>query len=71
MHLTVSPDHLDGFQTEAARILPKIEKETGLILISPFPFRNLKPIPLLWILTMSPSEMRMVHCYSDLADMVP
>ena len=30
MHLTVSPDHLDGFQTEAARILPKLEAEKGV-----------------------------------------
>ncbi len=29
IHLTVSPDHLDGFQTEAARVVPQIEKETG------------------------------------------
>ena len=25
IHLTVSPDHLDDFQTESARVLPKIE----------------------------------------------
>jgi hypothetical protein len=30
LHLTVSPDHLDGFQTEAARVVPLVEAETGL-----------------------------------------
>lgn len=40
LHLTVSPDHLDGFQTEAARIIPKIEKETGLIIDVSFSFQK-------------------------------
>jgi hypothetical protein len=40
IHLTVSPDHLDGFQTEAARILPLIEKETGFIFDLSFSFQK-------------------------------
>ncbi len=40
IHLTVSPDHLDGFQTEAARIIPKIEKETGLNIALSFSFQK-------------------------------
>jgi len=40
LHLTVSPDHLDGFQAEAARILPKIEKETGLHIDLSFSFQK-------------------------------
>ena len=40
LHLTVSPAHLDGFQTEAARILPKIEKETGLLIDLSFSFQK-------------------------------
>jgi len=40
MHLTVSPDHLDGFQTEAARIIPSIESETGLQIDISFSFQK-------------------------------
>jgi hypothetical protein len=40
MHLTVSPDHLDGFQTEAARIIPEIEKETGMTIHISFSFQK-------------------------------
>lgn len=40
MHLTVSPDHLDGFQAEAARVIPKIEKETGLDVDLSFSFQK-------------------------------
>jgi len=40
MHLTVSPDHLDGFQTEAARILPKVEQETGVSIDLSFSFQK-------------------------------
>jgi len=40
MHLTVSPDHLDGFQIEAARIVPGIEKETGMNIDLSFSFQK-------------------------------
>ncbi len=40
MHLTVSSDHLDGFQTEAARVLPKIEGETGMSFDLTFSFQK-------------------------------
>ena len=40
MHLTVSPDHLDGFQIEAARILPRIEQETGMSIDLSFSFQK-------------------------------
>lgn len=40
MHLTVSPDHLDGFQTEAARILPKLEQEKGVNIDLSFSFQK-------------------------------
>lgn len=40
LHLTVSPDHLDGFQMEAARILPQIENETGLHIDLSFSFQK-------------------------------
>lgn len=40
IHLTVSPNHLDGFQTEAARILPAIEKETGMSINLSFSFQK-------------------------------
>ncbi len=40
IHLTVSPDHLDGFQTEAARILPKIEQEKGVSIDLSFSFQK-------------------------------
>ncbi|MCK4881332.1 MAG: DUF4301 family protein [Bacteroidales bacterium] len=40
MHLTVSSDHLDGFQTEAARILPKIERETEVTIDLSFSFQK-------------------------------
>jgi len=40
IHLTVSPAHLDGFQAEAARIVPGIEKETGLQVDLSFSFQK-------------------------------
>lgn len=40
IHLTVSPDHLDGFQTEAARILPGIEHEKGVSINLSFSFQK-------------------------------
>jgi hypothetical protein len=40
IHLTVSPAHLDGFQTEAARIVPEIERETGLNVDLAFSFQK-------------------------------
>ncbi len=40
IHLTVSPQHLDGFQTEAARILPAIETETGMSVDLSFSFQK-------------------------------
>jgi hypothetical protein len=40
IHLTVSPDHLDGFQTEAARTLPKIEQDTGFSIELSFSFQK-------------------------------
>ena len=40
IHLTVSPDHLDGFQTEAARILPLIEREKGVSIDLSFSFQK-------------------------------
>lgn len=40
IHLTVSPEHLDGFQTEAARILPAIEKEAGVSIDMSFSFQK-------------------------------
>ena len=40
VHLTVSPDHLDGFQAEAARIVPALEKETGLNIDLSFSFQK-------------------------------
>jgi len=40
IHLTVSPAHLDGFQTEAARILPKIEQEKGVNINLSFSFQK-------------------------------
>ena len=40
LHLTVSPDHLDGFQIEAARILPGIEQETGMNIDLSFSFQK-------------------------------
>ena len=40
MHLTVSPDHLDGFQTEAARILPNLEQEKGVNIDLSFSFQK-------------------------------
>jgi hypothetical protein len=40
IHMTVSPAHLDGFQTEAARLLPKIEKATGLHVGLTFSFQK-------------------------------
>ncbi|MEN8156581.1 MAG: DUF4301 family protein [Bacteroidota bacterium] len=40
IHLTVSPDHLDGFQIEAARIIPGIEKATGLNIDLTFSFQK-------------------------------
>ncbi len=40
MHLTVSPENLDGFQTEAARIIPGIEKERGVNIDLSFSFQK-------------------------------
>lgn len=40
IHLTVSPDHLDAFQTEAARILPGIEQEKGIIIDLSYSFQK-------------------------------
>ena len=40
MHLSVSPDHLDGFQTEAARILPEIERENEVSINLSFSFQK-------------------------------
>ena len=40
IHLTVSPQHLDGFQTEAAKIIPAIEKETGMSIDLSFSFQK-------------------------------
>jgi hypothetical protein len=40
IHLTVSPQHLDGFQTGAARILPLIEAETGMSIDLSFSFQK-------------------------------
>ena len=40
MHLTVSPDHLDGFQIEAARIMRNIEEETGMSIDLSFSFQK-------------------------------
>ena len=40
VHLTVSPAHLDGFQAEATRVLPMVEKETGLHIDLSFSFQK-------------------------------
>ncbi|HER08339.1 MAG TPA: DUF4301 family protein [Bacteroides sp.] len=40
MHLTVSPDHLEGFRAEAAAVVPRIEKETGLLIDISFSFQK-------------------------------
>ena len=40
IHLTVSTQHLDGFQTEAARIVPLVENETGLHVDLSFSFQK-------------------------------
>lgn len=40
LHLTVSPDHLEEFEAEAARIVPRIEKETGLLIDVSFSFQK-------------------------------
>lgn len=40
MHLTVSPDHLKGFQEEISRIVPAIEKGTGLHIDVGFSFQK-------------------------------
>jgi hypothetical protein len=40
MHLTVSPENLDGFQTEAARIIPGIEKDKGVNIDLSFSFQK-------------------------------
>lgn len=40
LHLTVSPDHLDGFQTEAARVIAQLEKETDLNIDLSFSFQK-------------------------------
>lgn len=40
IHLTVSPAHLEGFQEEAARIIPRIENESGFQIHLSFSFQN-------------------------------
>lgn len=40
LHLTVSPAHLDGFQTEAARVIAQLEKDTGLNIDLTFSFQK-------------------------------
>jgi hypothetical protein len=40
LHLTVSPEHLEGFRAEAARIVPGIEQETGLLVDVSFSFQK-------------------------------
>jgi len=40
MHLTVSPEYLDGFQTEAARVIPGIEKDRGVNIDLSFSFQK-------------------------------
>ncbi len=40
IHLTISPDHLESFQAEATRIIPRIEKETGVQLDLSFSFQK-------------------------------
>ncbi len=40
MHMTVSPENLDGFQTESARIIPGIEKEKGVSIDLSFSFQK-------------------------------
>ncbi len=40
IHLTVSPEHLDDFQTVAARIIPGIEKEKGVNIDLSFSFQK-------------------------------
>ena len=40
LHLTVSPDHLDGFKSEASRVIPEIEAETGLLIDISFSFQK-------------------------------
>lgn len=40
MHMTVSPENLDKFQTEAARIIPGIEKEKGVNIDLSFSFQK-------------------------------
>lgn len=40
LHLTVSPDHLDGFQTEAASLVAKVESETGYHIDLSFSFQK-------------------------------
>lgn len=40
IHLTVSPDHLDGFQIEAARVVPGIEEESGVNIDLSFSFQK-------------------------------
>jgi hypothetical protein len=40
LHLTVSPDHLDGFQTEAARVIAQLEKKSELNIDLSFSFQK-------------------------------
>jgi len=40
LHLTVSPDHLDGFKTEAARVIAQVERTTGLNIELSFSFQK-------------------------------
>ena len=40
LHLTVSPDHLEGFKEEAARVIPRIESKSGYQIDLSFSFQN-------------------------------
>jgi len=40
LHLTVSPDHLDGFQTEASRVIAQLETDTDLNIDLSFSFQK-------------------------------
>lgn len=40
IHLTVSPDHLEGFKNEAAKIIPRIEEEKGIQIDLSFSFQK-------------------------------
>lgn len=40
IHLTVSPDHLEGFKNEAARVVPRVEEEKGIEIDLSFSFQK-------------------------------